>query len=54
MKGYILPLKGTQYNWCNQNKVPITQGKKKKVLVLLSTNVNQRTRKSYALSLKGK
>ena len=23
MKGYILPLKGTQYDWHDQNKVPI-------------------------------
>ena len=24
MKGYILPLKGTQYDWYDQNKVLIT------------------------------
>ena len=34
MKGYALFLKGTQYDWCDQNKVLIKQGKKKKVLTL--------------------
>jgi len=33
MKGHALFLKGTQYDWCDQNKVLIKQGKKKKVLV---------------------
>jgi len=34
MKGHALFLKGTQYDWYDQNKVLIKQGKKKKVLVL--------------------
>ena len=34
MKGHALFLKGMQYDWCDQNKVLIKQGKKKKVLAL--------------------
>jgi len=40
MKGYGLPLKGTQYDWHDQNKGPIIQGKKREVLVSSSTNIN--------------
>jgi len=42
MKGYILPLRGTQYDWHDQNKVLIIQGKKREVLALSSTNVNEK------------
>jgi|SRR5712671_7796745 len=42
MKGYILLLRGTRYDWHDQNKVLIIQGKKREVLVSSSTNVNEK------------
>src|SRR5712671_5600030 len=42
MKGYILPVRGTQYDWHDQNKALITQGKKREVLASSSTNVNEK------------
>ena len=36
-------MKGTRYDWHDQNKRQSTQDKKKKVLVLSSTNINQRS-----------
>jgi len=48
MKGYAILLKGMQYDWRDQNKGPIIQGRKREVLASSSTNINQRMMKSYA------
>jgi len=42
IKGYALPMKGMKYDWHNQNKVLITRGKRREVLVSSSTNVNEK------------
>jgi len=41
IKGYALPLKDTQYDWCDQNKC-WSEEARKKVLALASTNANQK------------
>ena len=46
-KGYALSLKGTRYDWYDQNKCQSTRDKKKKVLALSSTNINQRSHVPY-------
>jgi len=48
MKGYAILLKDMQYDWHDQNKALIIQGKKREVLGSSSTNINQRMMKSYA------
>jgi len=40
-------LKGTRYDWYDQNKRQSTRDKKKKVLALSSTNINQRSHVPY-------
>ena len=48
MKGYALPLKDMQYDWCDQNK-HWSEEARKKVLALASTNANQKKKERWKI-----